>query len=73
MAKSETVTVTFGEIELEVVGVHTRYVSATYLQPEEGGDFEIEFVYYKDVDVTDLICEIDSDFLNKIEEKILEK
>lgn len=70
MAQTEIVTI--GEIELEVVGIHNRYVPATYLQPEEGGDFEIEFVYYKGVDVTDLICEIDSEFLNKIVEKIID-
>lgn len=65
-----TLTVRVNEIEFEVTGEDLPYRAATREEPEEGGYFEVDKVFYKGVEVTDLICEIDADFLTKIQDQI---
>ena len=71
--KTDEWTVHFGDVELIVIGNFVNGTPGTWDDPPEGDQVEVENVLYKDVDVTDLICEIDADFLWKIEQQIIEK
>ena len=71
--KTDEWTVYFGDVELAVVGNFCEGTAGTWIDPPEPDQVEIESVLYKDVDVTDLICEIDGNFLDKIERQIIEK
>ena len=62
--------VTVRGIDFEVTGEHLPYRAATYLQPEEGGYFEVDKIYYKGVEVTDLIAALDGEVFAEISEEL---
>lgn len=55
-SKFKTVTITHKGVELEVQGIYYPYRSGTIEQPPEEEEFEINNVYYKGTNITDL-CE----------------
>jgi hypothetical protein len=65
-----TLTVKINEIELEVTGEDLPYRAATREEPEEGGYFEVNEIFYKGVEISALIEEIDGNFVTKIEQQI---
>lgn len=55
-----------GEKVITVEATYNKYYPATYEEPEEGGDFDIESVCLGDLDITDLITEEGWDEIHEI-------
>jgi hypothetical protein len=56
------------EVDVKQYG---KYISATRWQPEEHPDYELQAVYYKDIDIINILSETDIDeimeiFLNEL-------
>ena len=67
-----TVCITYKDLELTITGYYSPYVSGTWDTPPEHESFEIERVYWEDMNVTPLFNELVSDW-SGIEEKCLEE
>lgn len=65
----ESLIVNFQGVEIEVQGYKEPYTPATYLQPAEGGGFEIEKLLINGADVTDLLGR----HINEISNLVLEE
>lgn len=52
---TKALNITYHGVPLTVVGTFAPYRPATYWQPAEGGEFEIDEVLHHDEDISDLL------------------
>jgi hypothetical protein len=69
--KKETVDIKFGEQELTVSGIYSPPYFGDRETPPEPATFEVDEVFYKGIDVSPLISELDDELFVKIENECI--
>ena len=71
--KKNIETVQFFDFELEVECYYIPAEKGSYNDPEYSADYEIHAVYYKGIEITEVLEEFDSEWASKITDLLLNK